>query len=76
MSVERRINIPAKDEFITRAEAIKGEVGLDEAIAEDIYGSLSPDARASTTLAEVLRRVRRRIDPRLVDSLYQSLQAR
>jgi hypothetical protein len=75
MSVERRINLPAKGEFVTRAEAIKSEVGLDEAIAQDIYGSLSAEARAGTTLAKVLQRVRQRIDPKLVDSFYQTLQS-
>jgi hypothetical protein len=76
MSVERRINIPGENEFRGTVEAIKRDVGLDEAIAEEIFARLSPEARARTSAAALVGRVRRRIDPKLVDALYQPLRAK
>ena len=76
MSVERRINIPGKDEFTATAEQIKREAGLDEAIAEDIFAGLSPREQAGTSVAALTERVRERIDPRLVDILYRPMRGK
>ena len=76
MSLERRINLPGKNEFAATAEDVKREVGLDEAIAEDIYAGLSPSEQARTSVAALAERVRHRIDPRLVDVLYRPMQGK
>jgi len=75
MSVDRRIKAPSKAEFAATAVAIMHDVGLDEALAEDIFARLSPEAQAVARMADIVHAVHTRVEPDIVGMLYEPMQA-
>lgn len=71
MAVERRINVPDRDEFASTVEQLKDEHLLDEILAEYVIAKLPAERQGSADRESVARRVRQTVDPRLIDVLYE-----
>lgn len=71
MAVERRINVPDPGEFAATVERLKDEHALDELLAEYIIAQLPANQQGNVDLASIVRRVKQKVDPRLVDVLYE-----
>ncbi len=76
MSVERRINVPSRDAYASTVERLKDKHELDALLAEYIRGRLPEAEQEHADMGDILRRVKRQVDPRLVDVLYEPMRAK
>jgi hypothetical protein len=75
MSVERRINLPDTVEFTAKVEQLKAAHRVDELLAALVASRLSPEAKASADAATIVEKVKREIDPAIVDLLSEEMRA-
>jgi len=76
MSADRRINVPSRADFGEVVERLKGQHELDALLAEYVVANLPAEQQSLADIEDIVRRIKQRVDPRLVDALYEPIRAK